>query len=218
MMNRRYQITDIKIKKNNLNRVKIYINDEFFSETDYSAIKELDLYVGKIISEHILDTIEQDSKLAKAKNEMIRFLSFRPRSEWEVEKKLQEKKYPPNIVSKVINWLKDENLINDREFSLQWIKYQINKKPAGRIKLRNELLKKRINREIIDSVIDSFFEQDEGELGLAYQLIKKKKGSLQSKNIKLDPLKIINLLKNQGFSGAIIQRVYEELINGEDIE
>jgi regulatory protein len=217
-MNNNYQITNIKVKKNNIYRVKIYINNEFFAEIDSSIINDLDLYISKTVSQNILDIIQQKCKLSEAKNEAIRFLSYRPRSKWEVKKKLRDKKYQLNTINDVINWLKYENLIDDREFSIQWIKYQINKKPAGKIKLRNELYKKGVKREIIDNVINSFFEQDECELSLAYKLIRKKRNSLQAKNIEIEPQKIINLLRSQGFSNPIIQQVYNEFINGENTE
>ena len=217
-MKKNYQITDIKIKNNNLNRVKLYLNNELFAEIDYSFIQDLNLHIGEEVSEQMLKAIEQNSKLSNAKIDAIRFLSYRPRSKWEIEKKLYDKKYQLNIIKDTINWLKEENLINDRDFAIQWIRYQVGKKPAGRIKLRNELFKKGIDRKIIDSAIDSFFEQDENELVLAKQLIKKKQFSLHSKNIKLEPAKIISLLKRQGFSNSVIQRIYEEYLEADDTE
>lgn len=217
-MTKHYQITDIKIKKSNLNIVKLYINSELFAEIDYSVIQDLDLHIGETVSEQMLEIIEQNSMLSSAKIEAIRFLSYRPRSEWEIEKKLYNKKYQLNIIKNTINWLKEENLINDRDFAIQWIRYQVGKKPAGRIKLRNELFKKGIDKKIIDSAIDSFFEQYEDELALAKQLIRKKQFSLHSKNIELKPVKIISLLKRQGFSNSVIQRIYEEFLETENTE
>lgn len=217
-MTKNYQITDIKIKKNNLNIVKLYINSEVFAEIDYSVVQDLNLHIGETVSEQMLEIIEQNSMLSSAKIEAIRFLSYRPRSEWEIEKKLYNKKYQLNIIKNTINWLKEENLINDRDFAIQWIRYQVGKKPAGRIKLRNELFKKRIDKKIIDSAIDSFFEQYEDELALAKQLIRKKQFSLHSKNIELKPVKIISLLKRQGFSNTVIQRIYEEFLETENTE
>ncbi len=163
-MNENYQITDIQVKKSNINKIRLFINDQYFIETDDNIIRELDLYIGKIVSKKVLVSIEQQNEVSKARNEAIRFLSYRPRSEWEVRRKLEEKKFPHDIIENIICWLKDKNLINDREFSLQWLRYQVNKKPSGKIKLKNELYKKRINRKIIDSVIDSFFKQDNDEL------------------------------------------------------
>ncbi len=215
-MNENYQITDIQVKKSNINKIRLFINDQYFIETNDNIIRELDLYIGKIVSKKVLVSIEQRNEVSKARNEAIRFLSYRPRSEWEVRRKLEEKKFPHDIIENIICWLKDKNLINDREFSLQWLRYQVNKKPSGKIKLKNELYKKRINRKIIDSVIDSFFKQDNDELELAYRLVEKKSNSLQSKNIKLEPKKIINLLKSQGFSPQIIQQIYEEKFESQD--
>jgi len=114
--------------------------------------------------------------------------------------------------------LKDDNLINDHIFAKQWARYLIDKKPAGELKLRNELYKKGIDKEIINNVLSSIFEQDEDELSLAHQLIKKRLSSLQSKNMKLEPRRIISLLKSQGFSNSVIQTVYNEYIDNENIE
>ena len=211
-MKKNYQITDIEIKKNNLNIVKLYLNSKLFAEIDYSVIQELNLHVGKVVSEQVLKIVEHKSKLSSAKIEAIRFLSYRPRSEWEIEKKLYDKKYQSNIIKNTINWLKEERLIDDHDFAIQWIRYQIGKKPAGRIKLRNELYKKGIDRKIIDSAVDSFFEQDADELELASQLVRKKQLSLQSKNMLLDPSKITNLLHRQGFSNTVIQRICEDFL------
>jgi len=217
-MNKNYQITDIKVRKNNPNKIQLYLDYELFAEIDYNLVRDLELFVGKTLSKPTLEIIEQNSKLSKAKNEAIRFLSYRSRSEWEVEKKLQEKKYQPDIIKRVICWLKDDNLINDHIFAKQWARYLIDKKPAGELKLRNELYKKGIDKEIINNVLSSIFEQDEDELSLAHQLIKKRLSSLQSKNMKLEPRRIISLLKSQGFSNSVIQTVYNEYIDNENIE
>jgi regulatory protein len=211
-MKKNYQITDIEIKKSNLNIVKLYLNGKLFAEIDYSVIQELDLHIGKVVSGQVLKIVEHKSKLSSAKIEAIRFLSYRPRSEWEIEKKLYDKKYQSNIIKNTINWLKEERLIDDHDFAIQWIRYQIGKKPAGRIKLRNELYKKGIDRKIIDSAVDSFFEQDADELELASQLVRKKQLSLQSKNMLLDPSKITSLLHRQGFSNTVIQRICEDFL------
>ena len=209
-MKKNYQVSDIKVNKNNPSRVKLHLSNGLHVETDYSLVINLELYIGKTISKQMLEIIEQNSKLSSAKNDAIRFLSYRPRSKWEIENKLHRNKYKPSIIENTINWLEENNFINDRDFAINWIRYQISKKPAGKLKLRNELNKKGIDREIIDSVINSFFEQEEDELTLANQLIRKKQFSLQSKDIQLDPTKLISLLKRRGFSNVVIKRVCEK--------
>ncbi len=211
-MNKNRKITDIKVKNNNIRRRKIYIDNELFIETDDVIVSELDLYIGKDVTDHLIESIQQKEALTKAKNNSIRFLSYRPRSEWEIINKLKNKKYSKGIIEKTIHWLKEKKLINDQEFSLMWIKDRLTNKPMGKLKLRKELYNKGIDRNIVESTINAFFEKEEDELELAYQLVSRKKHSLRLKNIKLEPKNIINLLKNRGFSYHVINHIYDELL------
>ena len=211
-MNKNLEITDIQVKNSNIKRRKIYIDHRFFAEIDDTILIELDLFIGKKVTNQLIDIIQKKELLTKAKNDSIRFLSYRPRSEWEIMNKLQNKNYQPDIIDKIIYWLKDKNLINDREFSRMWIKDRLTNKPLGKLRLQKELYNKGISRELIESTINIFFEKEEDELELAYQLIKRKKNSLQLKNIQLEPKKVVNLLKNRGFSYQIINSINDEML------
>jgi len=211
-MKKNRKITDIQVKHNNHKRRNIHIDHQLFIEIDDIIVSELDLYIGKEVTDDLIYSIKQKEELTKAKNDSIRFLSYRPRSEWEIKNKLQDKKYQSEIIEKTIRWLKEKNMVNDQEFSRMWIKDRLTKKPLGKLSLQKELINKGISRELIENTIHSFFEKEEDELELAYQLIRQKKDSLQLKNIQLEPKKIINLLKNRGFSYRVIDHIYEELL------
>jgi regulatory protein len=209
-MSNNHKITDIKVNKNN---VKIFLDDEVLVETDSLIVSKLDLFVGKEINDNIVDKLKQEATFAKAKNDVIRFLSYRPRSEWEIYNKLKIKKYSVITIKKIISWLKEKNLINDREFSLMWIKERMANKPLGKLKIKNELRKKGITDSVIENIINDFFEKEVDELELAYQLVESKKNALKLKNIELEPKKIINMLKNRGFSYNVINNIYDDIIN-----
>jgi regulatory protein len=209
-MSNNHKITDIKVNKNN---VKIFLDDEVLVETDSLIVSKLDLFVGKEINDNIVDKLKQEATFAKAKNDVIRFLSYRPRSEWEIYNKLNIKKYSVITIKKIISWLKEKNLINDREFSLMWIKERMANKPLGKLKIKNELRKKGITDSVIENIINDFFEKEVDELELAYQLVESKKNALKLKNIELEPKKIINMLKNRGFSYNVINNIYDDITN-----
>jgi regulatory protein len=209
-MNKAHKITDIQLKRN---IVKIYVDNNFFVETESVILSDFDLYIGKDISNEIIDNIRKKEAFRKAKNDVIRFLSYRFRSEWEVVNKLKRKKYSTNTINEIIHWLKEKELINDREFSLMWIKDRMANKPLGKLKIKKELRQKGIKENIIDNVISIFFEKEEDELEIAYQLIERKKHALKLKNIKLEPKYIISMLKNRGFSYSVINNIYDKIIN-----
>lgn len=210
-MKKKRKITDIQINKKNIKRRIIYLDNELFIETDDTIVNDLDLYIGKNLTETLIDTIRHEESFLKAKKDSIRFLSYRPRSQWEIENKLKNKKYNTDIIHNTIDWLKDKKLIDDKIFSQMWIKDRINKKPLGKLRLRKELYTKGIDREIIENAINDFFDKEIDELELAYQMIQKKKKSLMLKNIQLEPQKIVSLLRNRGFSYQVVHHIYNEL-------
>ncbi len=212
-MKKNQKITDIQVKKNNINRRKLYIDNELFIEIDDVIISELDLYIGKEVTDELIEKIQQKEAFTKAKNDAIRFLSYRPRSEWEISNKLKKKKYPIFIIEETIYWLKEKDLINDRQFAMIWIKDRLTNKPLGKLRIRKELYNKGIDNEVIESTVNVFFKKDEDELELAYQLIERRKNSLRLKNVQLEPQKIINLLKNRGFSYYVINHIYDDLLD-----
>jgi regulatory protein len=209
-MKNNHKITDIQIKRNN---VKIYVDGEFLAESDSLIVSKFDLFIDKDVSDNIIDKLKQKAAFAKAKNDVIRFLSYRPRSEWEICNKLKKKNYSAITIKEIISWLKEKNLVNDREFSLMWIKDRMANKPLGKLKIKNELKKKGIKNSTIENIINIFFEKEVDELKLAYQLVESKKNALKLKNIELEPKKIINMLKNRGFSYNVINNIYDEITN-----
>lgn len=212
-MKKQRKITEIRLKNSNPTKRLIYIDNDFFIETDDIIVSEMDLFKDKIISENLANTLIEKTLLKKAKNDSIRFLSYRPRSEWEIINKLKNKKYPQIVIENVVEWLKEKDFVNDINFSNTWIKHKLDNNPIGRLKIKNELKNKGIDKRIIENTINNFLSNDDDELKLAYQFIKKKRDSLKFKNVELDNKKIINLLKSRGFSYNIINQIYNEYMD-----
>jgi len=210
-MKKNHKITEIQFKRNNI--VKIFIDEKIFVETDNIVISNFDLYIGKEVSTEIVEKLRQKGDFSRAKIDVIRFLSYRPRSEREICIKLKRKNYPDITIKQTIAWLLEKNLLNDREFSKMWIKGRMANKPVGKIKIKKELEQKGINSNIIEDVIKNFFEKDTDELEVAHKFIENKRKSLKLKNIKLEPKKAINILKNRGFSYNVINSIYNDFFN-----
>jgi len=148
----------------------------------------------------------------KGKEYLLRLLSRRIYSRYEVSKKLNDKGYPENIIADLIFWLENNSYINDELFAEMWAQFRLRNKPIGRYKLNQELRIKGVKQDIIQKVIDkTYIEMD--ELTLARNLIKEKIVSSKIKNIKVNPKKIYNFLLRRGFSIEISKNIYHELNN-----
>lgn len=183
---------------------KYYLNEDI--------IDSLNLFAGKELTDSEYNEIVQEEQLEKAKKYILGILNHKSYSEFEIIRKLKNKGFSKNIISRIINWLKDKKFINDEEFAFWWIQSRIKNKPVGRYKLIQDLKIKGINQIIIHKVINEAYAEND-ELTLAKNLAQKKVTSLKQKNIPLNPEKIFHFLLRRGFPPEICEKVYAHIIN-----
>ena len=168
--------------------------------------------MGKELSDQEVEKIISEDKIARGKEYLLRLLSRRIYSRYEISRKLSNKGYPENIIANLIFWLEGNNYINDELFARMWAQFRLQNKPIGRYKLNQELRIKGIKQEIIQKVIDKTYKEID-EFTLARNLIEQKVESSKIKNIKIDPKKIYNFLLRRGFSSEVSKNIYNELNN-----
>ncbi|MGB6370054.1 MAG: regulatory protein RecX [Atribacterota bacterium] len=168
--------------------------------------------MGKELSDQEMEKIILEDKTIRGKEYLLRLLSRRIYSRYEILRKLNNKGYPESIISNLIFWLENNNYINDELFAKMWAQFRLQNKPIGRYKLNQELRLKGIKQDIIQKVIDKTYKEID-ELTLARNLIKEKIVSSEIKNIRIDPKKIYNYLLRRGFSIEISKNICNELNN-----
>ncbi|MBE3092663.1 MAG: regulatory protein RecX [Chloroflexi bacterium] len=206
------KITSINYDKKDVSQVDICVDNKTRYKINENIIKSLDICVGKELSDQEIEKIISEDKTTRGKEYLLRLLSRRIYSRYEILKKLNSKGYPENIISNLIFWLEGNNYINDELFAEMWAQFRLQNKPIGRYKLNQELRIKGIKQDIIQKAIDKTY-QEMDELTLARNLIEKKIESAKIKNIKIDPKKIYNLLLRRGFSGEVSKNIYNEINN-----
>lgn len=127
----------------------------------------------------------------------LHFLKFRPRSVFEIEKKLKEKKVSEEEIKKTIRVLKNSQLLNDEKFAKMWISDRNLLKPTGSFLLKLELKKLGISDDIIETVLK---DQDEEKLA-KYALESKSRFQEASFDKKA------NFLQRRGFQTSVIYKI-----------
>lgn len=172
--------------------------------------------MGKELSDQEIEKIISEDQTIRGKEYLLRLLSRRIYSRYEILKKLKNKGYTENIVSNLVLWLENKNYINDELFAEMWAQFRLQNKPIGSYKLNQELRLKGINQDIIKKSINKAYDEID-ELTLARNLIKDKIMSAEIKNIRIDPKKIYNFLLRRGFSIEISRSIYHELKNKDTV-
>lgn len=201
-------ITALKLQKKNKERVNVYLDGRYaFSLVAIEAAK---LKRGQLLSDQeIEDLLERDS-FQKAYSRVLRFLSYRPRSEAEVRRYLQGKKVPPTIETEVVEHLTAAGLLDDRDFARYWVENRESFNPRGRHALRYELRQKGLSEEIIALALEDIDEEES-----AYR-------ALISRARRMSPLdrgsfrkKLGSFLRRRGFSyeaiSAALERTWREM-------
>ena len=137
----------------------------------------------------------------------VRMLAERSCSRREIERKLTLARFDPDVTDLVLFKLEKENLLNDREFAMQWVHSRSRKYGASRI--RQELRTKGIDGDIASEILEDLSEED--QLRQAVALAVKKIRSLQpSCEEKKWKQRITSFLVRRGYSWDLALKAFEE--------
>jgi regulatory protein len=149
----------------------------------------------------------------KAKSYAFLLLKFRLRTEQELAGRMKQKKFPPEVISRTIDFLKEKKFIDDGTFTRAWIDSRL-KQSMGLRRVKNELKLKGVPGALIDQSIAQV-KESYSEDEIVADIIRRKIGSLKG----LDPLKakqrIYAFLIRRGFSVDVIVDNLNQILKDE---
>lgn len=151
-------ITALQIQKRNKERVNVFIEGQFALAV--TALVAVTLKKGQYLSDDDIEHLKDDDEVDKAYNQAIRFLGFRPRSQAEIERYLQDKGYAPEVVSPIIERLRQEQYLDDEAFARFWLENRERFRPRGRQALRFELKQKGLDHDVIETTLAGVDEEE----------------------------------------------------------
>lgn len=144
--------------------------------------------------------------MTQAYSRALNYLTARNRTVKETADFLTRRGYSDPEIQEAIDRLLELDLLNDRRTASEWVEYCLNCRPRGRDRLRLELQKRGVAKEVIAEVLETL---DGGtEFDMAVQLLAPRPVSLWSRE------KLWRFLRYRGFSFEVIERVsqyYENL-------
>ena len=118
-------------------------------------------------------------------DKLMKYVIFKRRTEREVRQKCQKLQYTEEYMEEIIEYLKENNYINDKVYVEKYIQNTIRLKTASIYEIKIDLLRRGINEEYIEDYINkNDIELEEYEQESATKLAKKKCGSVEIEKIK----------------------------------
>ncbi|PJA99788.1 MAG: hypothetical protein CO128_02445 [Ignavibacteriales bacterium CG_4_9_14_3_um_filter_30_11] len=187
------------IKKDDRNVIVHLDNGEnlFLSK---EVILKNGLRKGDIISDDKSISLIEENQSFFIRQKAFTLLGRRPHSKYELKIKLKLKKYDNELINNLLDELESKNYLNDHEFALAFARDKQKFKHFGSFRIRNELLKKRVDIEIIEETLDEIFPDGNDADEAVYHLNKKiKNRSKIDLNEKKNNDKLMAFLIRKGF-------------------
>ncbi|MFO7953051.1 MAG: regulatory protein RecX [Bacillota bacterium] len=160
--------------------------------------------------------MEREAALKKARNMVLRFLTYRAHSRKEVSEYLMERKgFSEEISEAVINEMERYGYINDENFARDFVLYR-KMRGFGLLRVRYELAQKGIDHQLIDQVIEELFNPED-DLARIKEIIDKRVLNRRD-NKDFDERwfkKEASFLKRRGFQDSLIVTALKEYDHSE---
>ena len=151
-----------------------------------------------------MNSTDPDDKLAKAKQAALRLLKIRSRSEKEIRERLKLKKFSGEIIEEILEHLKKVQLVDDRQFTKDWINARLTK-PFGLRRISFELRKKGIDDELLKEEL-AFVQVNYPEDDIVIALAKQRAARYKETDKTVLKKRVFNYLAYRGFNIDAIQK------------
>jgi regulatory protein len=165
---------------------------------------------GSKITKQLLQEIIANQRIIAAKQTALNFVSYKPRTEYQVVNKLQKEKFTNEEIATAVQFLKEFGYIDNFHYAQRYVLYAKTQKKSSKRKIEIDLTKRGISKDIIKKTIEETVSEDE-ELDNASKIARKKYETLLARNAQHSEQKLINYLLNKGFSFEVIKKVVEKL-------
>lgn len=200
-------IESIKLTRGNNCFIVLDSGDELTISVDIAV--ENRLKKGSEIGDELLSAIKARQNLIDAKRIAHNYLSYRPRSEFEVRRKLKDKGFGKEVADETVRFLYEFNFLDDSKYAKAFARDLLKRKPAGKMKVTAELKKRGIDEALIEKTVDEIFaDQDEAKLIRAAS--EKKLRQVSYKTVEKQKTALAGFLQRQGFSYEAIDEAIKE--------
>lgn len=203
-------ISKIEVQKKNKDRVNIYIDGEYAFPCNSEVIFRHNIKIGQIVDADNLQEIVDMDNYIKCKNAALRVIEKTYKTQKQIYDKLIMKDYDKKTIEKVLDFLREYNLLDDEKYAEAYIKDKI--KDQGKNKIKYTLIGRGISEDIIVeklALIDSDKEEQVATALAEKKYIVLVKSESDSKKIYK---KLGDYLIRKGYRFQLIKTVLNKIL------
>lgn len=189
-------------------KYKVYVDGEFAFVLYKGELSRCHIAEGQELPESVYLKIKNEIVLKRAKLYAMHLLTDMDRTELQLCIKLRQALYTDDIVEGAVSYVKSFGYIDDTGYAKRYISGRQHSK--SRKEIYAALIKKGVSPEIIESAMESCYEEEE-ELAAVRRLIQKRRYCAKTAT-EADRQKLYRYLAGKGFGYDKIKRAIESSI------
>ncbi|MEX0610059.1 MAG: RecX family transcriptional regulator [Balneolaceae bacterium] len=205
-------VSGIQVQKKNKSRFSLFVQDEFLIGVSDSVLTKFNIYKGvKITPSFFHEILEAEEKWA-AREYMFRILTRRDHSRKELKTKAYKKGLSGDFIDEILDEFEQKEYINDSKFALKYATDKFEFNDWGPYKIKTELAKKGISKNVAEEVASKVFGSDEIKDSLQKLVLKKRK-RFQREPAQKRRKKVFDFLMRKGYDSTSILKHLNELLD-----
>lgn len=207
------EITKIEAQKRR-GRYNVYVDGKFAFPVAESVLIKYRLMKGMELDKAEISQITTDDEIAKAYGRMLDYLSHQLRTEKEIRQKLADLDTPEEYVEPVMEKLRAERLLDDRNYADSYVRTVMHTELKGPRVIRQKLRQKGVGELIIDDALTQFAtdQQLENATKLAKKLFKR----YRSQPTRRREEKVRQGLMTNGYDADVFNQIRDQVEPEED--
>lgn len=212
------KISRITVQKKNVHRYNIFLEegkDDYYAfSVDEDVLIEENLRKGLELDEAMINTLKHKDTLQKSYQKVIQFLGYRTRTRKEIQDYLVKNEVDEEHIEKIFEKLSEQNLLDDQEFALMFVRSRIRSTAKGPGMVKQELREKGVPNNLILKAVELYtygVQYDKAE-GLVEKRLKRSSNESFTKQLE----KVRAQLMRNGFDSEVIKDVLSEVHDEKD--
>ena len=199
-------ITKLTTAKSRDRKINIYLDGKYAFSLPANVVAQAGLRKEQELSSNQVEELTATGKYRRCYNAALSYLSYKPRSEYEVRQRLLQRRFDSHDIEKAVDSLKNQGLIDDDTFARLWTENRQDCSPRSRWLTGMELKRKGIDDDIIRQAVSDVDDEENAYLAAVNKVRKASPNDYQTFRRKLG-----DFLKRRGFRYDVIQQTVDKL-------
>jgi regulatory protein len=197
-------------------RYEIQVDGEPVLFVHEDVLVKYGLHKGMEIESTELIEISEAQERHYVTQAFLRYISYRPRTVKETEHHLLEKGFDERLIQSVLQSMKQQGYLDDRQYAANWIRERQTGKKLGINRLKQELKRKGISSTYIDEAINE--ENIIEERQLVTEVAERRYSRLCQEDWQTVERRLGSYLLRRGFPSYLVHQALQHIRNKRDLE